>query len=50
MGSAEKETPKKVYNVPVLTVYGKVHDLTQKIAGTRNFDQGSGARIRTSLH
>jgi hypothetical protein len=41
--------PKKPYATPVLTVYGTVRDLTQRVGLRRNLDGGRFPRVRTSL-
>jgi hypothetical protein len=40
---------KKPYSSPILTVYGTVRDLTQKVALRRAVDGGRFPRVRTSL-
>ena len=40
---------KKPYSSPVLTVYGTVRELTQKVALRRARDGGRFPRVRTSL-
>jgi hypothetical protein len=40
---------KKPYLSPILTVYGTVRDLTQKVGLVRNRDGGRFPRVRTSL-
>ncbi|MGH9758143.1 MAG: lasso peptide [Candidatus Acidiferrales bacterium] len=42
--------PKKLYTTPMLTVYGTVRQLTQKVGALRQRDGGSFPRFRTSLH
>lgn len=49
MGNPVKRMPKKPYSVPVLTVYGTVQQLTQKLGLRKNKDGGRAPRIRTSL-
>jgi hypothetical protein len=49
MVSAEKQVPKKVYELPVLTVYGKVQELTRKIGVGGQPDGGRGLKSHTSL-
>lgn len=41
---------KKPYARPILTVYGTVRELTQKVALKRALDGGRFPRVRTSLH
>ena len=41
--------PKKPYSAPVLTVYGTVQELTQKVGAFKARDGGHFPRIRTSL-
>jgi hypothetical protein len=50
MGKEKEEQPKKIYQPPVLTVYGKVEELTQRVGFRRNRDGGTGFTSRTSLH
>jgi hypothetical protein len=50
MGSAGDQKPKKLYEPPILTVYGKVNELTRTVSIHGHTDGGSGARTRTSLH
>lgn len=51
MGSSEKQAAKKLYERPVLTVYGTVHELTQKVGPRGHGDGGKiPPRIATSLH
>ena len=40
---------KKPYSSPILTVYGTVRELTQKVALRRTRDGGRFPRVRTSL-
>jgi hypothetical protein len=49
MGNADKKDPKKLYEPPTLSVFGKIEELTQKIGTTHSFDHGSGFRIRTGI-
>jgi hypothetical protein len=49
MSSSEKPTPKKLYEPPVLSIYGKVEDLTQKVGIGGHPDGGRGIRAHTSL-
>jgi hypothetical protein len=46
--SIERGT-KKPYSSPLLTVYGTVRELTQKVALRRARDGGSFPRVRTSV-
>jgi hypothetical protein len=49
MVSAEKQSRRKLYQPTVLTVYGKVHDITQKVGPARSADGGRGLKTRTSI-
>jgi hypothetical protein len=40
---------KKPYSSPILTVYGTVRELTQKVGLRRTRDGGSFPRVRTSV-
>ena len=40
---------KKPYSPPILTVYGTVRELTQKVGLRRTRDGGKFPRVRTSL-
>lgn len=44
-----KRETKKTYSSPVLTVYGTVQQLTQRVGGRRTIDGGSFPRIRTHV-
>jgi len=46
--SVERGT-KKPYSSPILTVYGTVRELTQRVGLRRHRDGGRFPRIRTSL-
>jgi len=46
--SVERGT-KKPYSSPILTVYGTVRELTQKVALRRARDGGRFPRVRTSI-
>jgi hypothetical protein len=46
--SIERGT-KKPYSSPILTVYGTVRELTQKVGLFRTRDGGSFPRVRTSM-
>jgi hypothetical protein len=48
MGNADSPDPKKPYEPPVLTVYGKVHDLTQKVGPAHTLDGGRLPKTRTA--
>jgi hypothetical protein len=48
MGSVEKQNPKKLYEPPVLTVYGGVHQLTQSVAPHGHNDNGRAPRVGTT--
>jgi hypothetical protein len=50
MGKGKEIQPKKTYQPPALTVYGKVQELTQKVGFAKTLDGGGGFRNRTSLH
>ncbi len=41
---------KKPYSSPILTVYGTVRELTQKVGLVRKTDGGRFPRLRTSAH
>lgn len=41
--------PKRPYSSPILTVYGTVRELTQKVGLRRRTDGGRFPRIRTSI-
>jgi len=41
---------KKPYSSPLLTVYGTVQNLTQKVGLVRHTDGGRFPRLRTSTH
>jgi hypothetical protein len=49
MGNSVKRAPKKPYSAPVLTVFGTVRELTQKVGLRKAPDGGSPPRVRTSL-
>jgi hypothetical protein len=49
MGKFVKRSPKKPYSVPVLTVYGTVQELTQKVGLRKNPDGGRAPRVRTAI-
>jgi hypothetical protein len=49
MGKPVNREPKKVYSSPVLTVYGTVQQLTQKVGLRRTSDGGAFPRIRTHV-
>jgi hypothetical protein len=44
-----KQSLKKPYSAPVLTVYGTVQELTKKVALRRSADGGRFPRYRTSV-
>lgn len=44
-----KRPPKKPYSAPVLTVYGTVQELTQKVGLRKRRDNGRAPRVRTHL-
>jgi len=44
-----KQDGKKPYTSPILTVYGTVRELTQKVGLVRHTDGGRFPRPRTSL-
>jgi hypothetical protein len=46
--SIERGT-KKVYSTPILTVYGTVRELTQRVGLRRQRDGGRFPRVRTSI-
>jgi hypothetical protein len=48
MVSAEKQNSRKLYEPPVLTVYGKVHDVTQKVGSAHSLDGGRLPKVRTA--
>jgi hypothetical protein len=50
MARPVERDPKKPYARPILTVYGTVRELTQKVALQRALDNGRFPRVRTSLH
>jgi hypothetical protein len=41
---------KKPYTPPILTVYGTVRELTQRVGLRRQRDGGRFPRVRTSMH
>lgn len=41
MASREQESPRKAYEPPLLTVYGKVHEITRTVGGRTNPDGGT---------
>jgi hypothetical protein len=41
---------KKPYSSPILTVYGTVRELTQKVGLVRHRDGGRFPRVRTAHH
>jgi len=47
MDKPVKSGSKKVYSAPVLTKYGTVQALTQKVGLTGNSDHGRRLKIRT---
>jgi hypothetical protein len=48
MAKPGKRDAKKPYSPPILTIYGTVQELTQKVALRRTRDGGSFPRVRTS--
>jgi len=48
MAKPVQRDPKKPYSSPLLTIYGTVQDLTQKVALVRHTDGGKFPRLRTS--
>lgn len=42
--------PKKPYTSPILTIYGTVRELTQKVAIKRQRDGGRFPRYRTGIN
>jgi hypothetical protein len=49
MRESTERGPKKPYSSPVLTVYGTVQELTQKVGLVRHTDGGRFPRVRTSI-
>jgi len=49
MDKLAKKGQKKTYSTPLLTVYGTVRELTQKIGAFKLRDGGRFPRIRTSV-
>jgi hypothetical protein len=49
MDKPVKRDGKKPYTPPVLTVYGTVRELTQKVGLVRHLDGGRFPRVRTSI-
>jgi hypothetical protein len=50
MGKGDDKEPKKKYEPPVLTVHGKIEDLTQKVGLAHSLDGGGGFfRNRTGV-
>jgi hypothetical protein len=50
MGSADKQSPKKAYEPPQLSVYGKVHELTEAVGPFGQKDNGRRiGRTHTTL-
>jgi hypothetical protein len=45
-----EQEAKKPYSSPILTVYGTVRELTQKVGLVRAPDNGKFPRVRTSHH
>lgn len=50
MDKPVKRDGKKPYTSPILTVYGTVRELTQKVGLRRQPDAGRFPRVRTSMH
>jgi hypothetical protein len=44
-----KRDNKKPYSSPIITVYGTVQELTQKVGLTGTLDGGSGMRVKTGV-
>ncbi|MGH9744573.1 MAG: lasso peptide [Candidatus Acidiferrales bacterium] len=49
MAKLVQQGPKRPYSTPILTVYGTVRELTQKIGAFKLRDGGRFPRIRTSI-
>jgi hypothetical protein len=49
MAKPVKWSAKKPYSVPVLTVYGTVQELTQKMGLRKARDGGRAPRVRTAV-
>jgi hypothetical protein len=50
MDKSATQAPRKPYTPPLLTVYGTVRDLTQKVGPIHTGDGGKFPKNRTSLH
>ena len=48
--ASREQSPRKPYETPLLTVYGKVHDITTTVGGRASLDGGtSGGNIYTRI-
>jgi hypothetical protein len=49
MGNSVIRAPKKPYSAPILTIYGTVQELTQKVGLRKAPDGGRAPRVRTHI-